>query len=230
MPVTWNEETHAYESGGRSYGHRDVRGWVEKAVAAASVLLAAIVKQALDGDITPDEFEIEFGQVVKNLQISSTVMAAGGEDQLSEALTYSLEERLEYHLERAEAFTQDIAQAQAADEAVAEAVAAGQEIPEIEAISEGEAFARAEMYANAGIGSYENDVRQREAEGELFDEECRIREDDERSCDDCIEADVDNAGWKPIGELPDIGDVECMVNDRCTFDYRQSSAGAAENE
>lgn len=80
----------------------------------------------------------------------------------------------------------------------------------------GQAVVRARMYAQAARSSYEEFQREVHAQ-KGFTQERRVRHARE-SCDDCIE--YEQRGWQAINTLPRIGDSECKVNCRCTFEYR----------
>lgn len=76
--------------------------------------------------------------------------------------------------------------------------------------------ARASLYAKAGYGFYFELKRQQEkAEGKT--EERRVMGKAEH-CDGCgKEADK---GWQPIGTLRPIGDCSCIVQCKCSFEFR----------
>jgi len=75
---------------------------------------------------------------------------------------------------------------------------------------------RALMYVNSGRVSYES-VRRDDMKERGMTEEKNIRHVTD-SCKGCLEATT--AGWQPIGTLPMIGDRDCVMNDKCSFDYR----------
>lgn len=225
--VLWDPKTNTFIAAGRKFGHPEVRKWIEDAVDHASELLDSVVSSAMLGDISATEFASEFGDIVSDLQIATAVIAAGGDEQFEGDAFDAAEDRLSFQLGRVDAFAGDVREYQQAIDYVAE----GDSAEEFDVISEAEALARSEMYANAGIGAYENAVRVREAESGNFNEECRLRVDDENSCQDCIDWDVDHYGWAPIATvIPDIGDVACMVNDRCSFGYRNTVTGEEDVE
>lgn len=222
--VQWDPETNTFIAAGSSYGHREVREWIDDVVEYASEELADVTSRAMTGEITAEEFDTEFSEIVSNLQISSAVMAAGGDDQLEGDALSSLQDKLDFQLERADVFASDVSDYQDA----IEAIDAGADAEEFDVISEAEALARSDLYANGGIITYENSVREREKASDIYDEESRLCMNDPMSCAGCLEWSVENAGWFPIAtDIPDIGGqgIDCGPNDRCSFQYRNSQTG-----
>jgi hypothetical protein len=76
--------------------------------------------------------------------------------------------------------------------------------------------ARMNMYGESAYAALE-DFQRREAEVQGYTEEIRHLHATE-SCPDCIAA---GEHWEPIGTLPVIGDSVCIVNCKCTFEYRK---------
>jgi hypothetical protein len=82
---------------------------------------------------------------------------------------------------------------------------------------------RAQMYADAGRGTYWQ-MKRREAVGQGKAQERRIRFAGD-SCKTCI---VQAAlGWQRIGVLKRIGDSECRTNCRCQFEFRNEQPTAS---
>lgn len=83
---------------------------------------------------------------------------------------------------------------------------------------DGRFLVRTGMYADAARGTGE-DMKRREANRNGLNEEARILGVADH-CPDCLAAAIDSAGWKPLGELPRIGDSVCRTNCRCYFIFR----------
>jgi hypothetical protein len=83
----------------------------------------------------------------------------------------------------------------------------------------GGTIARAGMYALAPTKTYESILRQGDI-GAGFDLERRITHSAE-TCPECIE--YAGRGWRPAGELPDIGvGSSCLSRCRCTFERKRT--------
>lgn len=75
---------------------------------------------------------------------------------------------------------------------------------------------RAGMYADAAYSTYENSVKQREADAGVLSGR-RICEEDAASCDECVSA--ASSEYMPLDELSDIGSLQCLNNCRCTIEF-----------
>lgn len=76
--------------------------------------------------------------------------------------------------------------------------------------------ARARMYAEAAYATYENNVSAREQDTGVTMAR-RICENDEASCDACVEAATEE--YLPLGEVADIGTLTCLNNCRCYYEF-----------
>ena len=82
---------------------------------------------------------------------------------------------------------------------------------------------RAAMYARAGNGMYQNNLR-KIAEQNGFTEARRILGENESHCNDsgshegCIEQAA--LGWQPIGQVLEIGSATCLSNCLCQMEFR----------
>lgn len=81
---------------------------------------------------------------------------------------------------------------------------------------DGNFFRRSQMYAEAARGTYYNELGKLLG-GTGITQERRVLGVAEH-CVDCVE--YAGRGWQPLGSLPVLGDSRCLVNCRCTFEYR----------
>lgn len=75
---------------------------------------------------------------------------------------------------------------------------------------------RAGMYAEAAYSTYENNVAQREVDSGAVGAR-RICENDESSCEECVEAATDE--YLSLSEVADIGSLQCLNNCRCYYEF-----------
>ena len=77
-------------------------------------------------------------------------------------------------------------------------------------------IARAKMYANASISTYENAQRRREKKAGQSEERSLLHEAEH--CESCQEE--ADKGWVEIGTLIPVGERTCLVNCKCSMEYR----------
>jgi hypothetical protein len=75
---------------------------------------------------------------------------------------------------------------------------------------------RAGLYPNAAYATYENQVREREADAGVTLGR-RICAEDEASCEECVAAATEE--FIPLSEIPDIGSLTCISNCRCEIEF-----------
>lgn len=76
---------------------------------------------------------------------------------------------------------------------------------------------RAKMYADAGWGTYEGSIKERERNAGMAEERSFL----EPGADHCEECpDEAGKGWSQIGSLIPVGSRTCLARCRCSFEYR----------
>lgn len=91
---------------------------------------------------------------------------------------------------------------------------------------DGRTVQRSGLYAEAGWGTYQENLRVRAAQVG-YTLERRVLNPAAEHCQDCVEyADQD---WQPIGTLPVIGDSQCVTRCRCIFEYSERIPGFEAN-
>lgn len=74
---------------------------------------------------------------------------------------------------------------------------------------------RSKMYTDASYSTYENNVAARETDAGALAR--RVCEEDEASCDDCVQAATDD--FMSLAEVSDIGSLQCLNNCRCFYEF-----------
>jgi hypothetical protein len=94
----------------------------------------------------------------------------------------------------------------------ADQIASGQQL------LNGNALVRADLYADAARGTFEQMRRRYEQQQNGMQEERRVLGEADH-CEGCLaQAEL---GWQPIGTLDPIGAEECITRCHCTFFYRK---------
>lgn len=196
----------------------ELRRFLRFGVAGAQELTAiadSIVRQVLDvalekaaaraqqvssryrlGELSLSEWDREMRAVIKDTQLYSAALAKGGWEQIGSSDIKAVEDKVAQQYGRLAAFRSDVA---------------GGAQP-----TDGRFLQRAKMYAQASRGTFEA-VRQ--------DDEISLGRTEERNvlhpADHCAECVAETArGWSPIGSLTLVGERVCLVNCKCTVEYR----------
>src|SRR5215831_3171639 len=204
---TWNPYMRAYVPvSGRPVNTDATRAVVDQIRAGTNQRLGDLAKELQSGELTNlTQFSLDFKDELKNLYVSTHVIARGGLDEMDQAawgmLGNSLKEQYGYvnqmvrQLENGEIGVKD---------ENGDVIIRDSGIPEL-----GDDFLnRVDLYTESawgGAGEYENVIRDREME--LGSLERRVLGDSKQSCDECIE--LAARDWQPPGLMPDIGDTEC---------------------
>jgi hypothetical protein len=88
---------------------------------------------------------------------------------------------------------------------------------------DGRALLRANMYQDAGIGTYETFSVLYHANAGFDFEQSVLDPTVTNHCNDCIKQAA--MGWQPIGQMIPIGQRQCRTNDRCNHWFRNSATG-----
>jgi hypothetical protein len=200
---SWNPYTRSYiPLIGTPVDTSALRLTVKEIRDRASSRLASLSSQVLNGELTNlAEFALEFKTELKNLYVTTHVLARGGVAQMDSKAWGKLGASLRQQYDYANNFVRDIEN---------ERIALGDNI-----------LRRTEMYTQSAwgaAGEFENVVRDREFN--LGSLERRVLGASEESCEDCIEA--AERSWQPAGLLPDIGDTECGPGCRCLFEFENT--------
>jgi len=184
---------------GQFLSFESVRSDLDRALDGASEDAAAIANAYTSGSIGIAEFERQMQQLIKNTQLYSSAVAAGGFSNIDAAALDVFQQRLAEQFTYLSDWMDDLAAGTAQS-------------------TRGMAQ-RAGMYAQSARNTYDVTYRAGQAlRG--FDEERNILNPGE-SCDLCREQTA--LGWVPIGTLIPVGERTCISNCNCVVNYRNAA-------
>lgn len=204
MPSPADLSNYRYNAGARRYiapngrfvTQRALIADLERVTAGAQSEILSISRQLQSGEISLAQWQIGMRDQMKVLHTTQGAIAKGGWAQMSQSDWGAVGQisREQY------AFLQRFAI----------------QIETGEQPLNGAFLRRAQMYAQAGRGTFWQ-MKRREAIGGGLTEERRIRHAAD-SCPTCIEQSA--LGWQPVGTLARIGQSECRTNCKCEFEFR----------
>lgn len=197
MKFTWDKSSRRYRNErGQFSSSKDVRKVIDELAATTAARTKELGQKVRDGKLSVPKFQALMAKEIKNAHTAALVLAKGGRKRISRNEWLELARKLKSEFAYIKNFAKDIPRT------ISER---GNKIP-----------ARAAMYGNAVIGTFENAVREREKEaGMLF--ERRVMGGTSEPCVTCIaEA---GRGYVAIGKLKAIGDSECRSNCACWFEF-----------
>ena len=207
QPLPLEERYRWYSGQGRTGRYRDavtgrfvsqlrVRADIDGYIDNSKTYLDALANQLRNREISLAEWQTAMRSEIKSMHLSTSMAAHGGRAQMTPADWGRAGQEIRAQYEYLDRFAAEIASGRVG--------------------LDGRLNVRAQMYAEAARGTYEQEGRRMAAQASLTQER-RILHAAE-SCTDCIE--YAGRGWQPIGTLPRIGQSQCRVNCRCTFEYR----------
>ncbi|HEY7234898.1 MAG TPA: hypothetical protein VH539_12160 [Gemmatimonadaceae bacterium] len=193
---TWDDSVRQYRGpGGRFVSRSAIRRIIDRAIAAVSGNVTSLASDLRSGVIGGDEWLAQMEQYVKDVHLFNAAAAKGGWAQLSandySRLTSVVRDQLAY-LDR---FAGQIDGGLALD---------------------GRFLARAQLYAEAGRGTFEAIFADMMADDGMSEERNVLGFAEH--CEDCL--DQTAQGWQPIGTLIPIGDRQCLGRCKCSMEYR----------
>lgn len=208
---TWDPVTARYRDRktGRFLARATVREILDDVLERAGASVMALTQDLRAGRITLSAWQVHMADQVKSAAITQVALAKGGFDQLTQADYGRIGRWLgqglgkspgQYHLLRN--FAQQVANGKQP--------------------LDGRAIVRSRMYMQAPRTLY----HEAEREGMAvrgFDEERNVLESGASHCEGCLTE--DGRGWVPVGELVRVGQRDCLANDKCRIDYRNSETG-----
>ena len=195
----WDKSNRRYvDEKGRPIPDHVVREWIDSAVDDTKDDLGEIADQLLGGEIDGPEWKQRITSRLRAMHLGVGLIAAGGLNNITDKALGRINAKLLEQERYLVKFSIDI------ETGIQQ--------------KDGTLRTRAELYADAGVGSYEF-VKRGEKQDAGYDEERSILDDGANHCDDCpAEA---AAGWVPLGTLTPIGGRECMARCRCSIEYRK---------
>lgn len=178
-----------------------VREAVESVITGNGDAIAALTSQLQEGSISLAEWQTGMMSEIKSIHTAASSVAKGGWQQMSFSDWGYCGNKIKTQYSYLQGFADDIASGKMPLE--------GNRI-----------LQRAQMYANAGTGTYE-DARGRFIKASMNGiEEKRVLGVADH-CPDCL--DEASRGWQPIGTLRAIGDSVCLTNCKCHKEYRNAN-------
>jgi hypothetical protein len=195
----WDKNSLRYiDQRGRFVKSADVRKALSDVVNANKRQIRALARQLNNGTLSVQQWQASMETAVRDLHLGATAAGKGGFGQMTQRDYGLAGQRIQFHFSKLDGLARDV---------------------EAGRISAGRVVARAELYARAGVGVYENS--RREAAVGVMTEEKRFLGAAEH-CADCVNAAA--MGWQPLGTLPRIGQSLCRANCRCRFGFRNQAA------
>lgn len=196
----WDKDSLRYRraSTGRFVKADDVRAALRRVVDASRRAVTRLAASLNNGTIGVGAWQAAMERAVKDMHLAATAAGKGGFGAMT-ARDYGLAgARLRLHYEALERFARDV---------------------EAGRITPARTRWRAELYAKAAVGVYENS--RREAAQGVMTHERRVLGVAEH-CRDCIAAAA--LGWQPLGTLPRIGQSICRAACKCRFRFKKVAA------
>jgi hypothetical protein len=174
---------------------KSVRFAVDTIIDAETVKVRDIAQRLIDGSINLAEWQIQTSSLLKTLHVAMGIAANGGFENTSNADLGFIGSLIKKQYEFLRNFAKQIKNGtQALD---------------------GTLLARAELYVQAGRGTYESVVARAARNGGSTQEKSILGAADH--CGDCVGEAA--KGWSPIGTLIPIGQRQCLSNCRCSMSY-----------
>lgn len=198
----WNGTRYYDLETGQFVSNAAVREGLEGVMDASALQMNALTQQLIDGGISLADWQTGMMQQIKITHTTSAALSQGGWAAMTQSDWGATGQLIRAQYDYLRNFAAEIASGKQP--------------------LDGRALVRADLYADAANGTYE-EMNRRSAITDGFDEERRILEDTINACDGCIEqAGLD---WQPIGTLDPIGAEECATRCRCEFKFRNSETG-----
>ena len=198
----WNGTRYYDLETGQFVSNAAIRESLESVMDLSALRMNAVTQSLIDGNISLASWQTSMMSEIKISHVTSSVLSQGGWAAMTQSDWGATGQLIRAQYDYLRNFAADIASGKQP--------------------LDGRALVRADLYADAANGTYE-EMNRRSAITDGFDEERRILEDTINACDGCIEqAGLD---WQPIGTLDPIGAEECATRCRCGFTFRNSETG-----
>ena len=198
----WNGTRYYDLETGQFVSNAAIRESLESVMDLSALRMNAVTQSLIDGNISLASWQTSMMSEIKISHVTSSVLSQGGWAAMTQSDWGATGQLIRAQYDYLRNFAAEIASGKQP--------------------LDGRALVRADLYADAANGTYE-EMNRRSAITDGFDEERRILEDTINACDGCIEqAGLD---WQPIGTLDPIGAEECATRCRCEFTFRNSETG-----
>lgn len=179
-------------STGRYVAWSQVRQQIDKVLDSRSSVMQGLTRDLSNGKISLETWLRSMAQEIKTSHLLASIAANGG----IERMTFADYGKVGAQIKKQYKYLRNF----------------GKQIESGDQKLDGRAVVRSGLYAQSARGEYEQ-IRRHHHGGE----ERRVLHARE-SCNDCISYAA--RGWQPVGSLPAIGESECGVHCRCTFEFR----------
>lgn len=196
----WNETAGRYvkKSTGQFVPFTDVRDALESVMDASGSRMQSFTRDLIDGEISLAEWQAGMMEQIKLSHTAAAAAARGGWAQMSQADWGAAGRMIRTQYDYLKNFADEIYTG--------------------EQLLNGNALVRADLYANAARGTFEEMRRRYERLMNGAEEERRVLGEADH-CPGCLQqASLD---WQPIGTLDPIGAEECITRCHCKFIYRK---------
>ena len=196
----WNEAAGRYVdlSTNRFVPFADVRNALESVVGASGSRMNALTQELVDQRITLAEWQSGMMEQIKISHSAAAAASRGGWAQMSQSDWGAVGRMIREQYGYLRNFANQVANGE-------------QQL-------NGTALVRADLYAGAARGTFEEMRRRYERLMNGAEEEARVLGEADH-CEDCLEFAA--LGWQPVGTLPAIGESVCITRCHCTFIYRK---------
>lgn len=196
----WNESSGRYIDlqTGRFVKFSDVRGALESVMDASGVRMNTLTQQLIDQKLSLAEWQSGMMEQIKISHTAAAASARGGWAQMSQSDWGAVGRMIRQQYGYLRNFANQIASG--------------------EQKLDGRALVRADLYAQAARGTFEEIQRRYQRLMNGMEEEARILGEADH-CKGCLAQAA--LGFKPIGTLDPIGAEECITNCHCRFIYRK---------
>lgn len=191
---------------GRLIPYRVVRQQIGAMLQASQDVQRPLAEMVANGTISPDSWNQAVRQEIKDNYITQYLLGKGGRENMTQADWGSTGGMIADQYRYLEGFYAEVA---------------------AEQLTEGQIYARAQMYINSSREAYETALR-REVPNRGYTSHRWVLSAVE-NCDDCIV--LAGEGWKDVAvpfvspstgveTVPGSGDTLCLTNCKCNIEYR----------
>lgn len=203
----WNETAARYiGANGQFVSRAVVNSALEQTITGSQSEMTLLSERLQSGSISLTEWRAGMAEQIKILDTSEAALARGGWDQMTQSDWGWVGSQVKEQYKYLDNFAGEISNG--------------------DQLLNGVFLRRVKMYAQAGRGTFEEMRRRYMRIYKDASEERRVLGVAEhcetyKGLEGCVE--LAQRGWQPVGTLPPIGDTPCMVNCKCSFEYRDQS-------
>jgi hypothetical protein len=185
------------DSQGRFLARSAIRAALDRDLARLNLDVAKLGDDLRAGRISLDQWRQQFRDIIKHVHLGSAAIATGGRAQMTDADLGRVGQIVRIHYQALEGWVQEINAGWVLD---------------------GRLASRSRLYVQAGRTTFHAVERDGMAT-RGFDEERSVLHDAEHCAECVLEA---AKGFQPIGQMIPVGSRQCLSNDKCSVEYRNS--------